>query len=226
MTRPVAFEAVIEELGAAIVSGSLAPGHAESVEQIVARTGFSRSIVREAVRVLVAAGLLTAGRRVGLRVQSAENWDLFDPRVIRWRLASEASAEQVRELRDLRLAVEPEAAMLAALRRSDDEAEGIAAAAAALSRAESAQSFLAADRLFHSRVLSASQNTMFARLSAVIDEALRERAARGARTYPPERAALELHAGIARAIATRASDEAHDLARALIERDAEDGAGA
>lgn len=221
MTRPVAFDAVIEELGAAIVSGALAPGHAESVDQIVARTGFSRSIVREAVRVLVAAGLLTAGRRVGLRVQPADRWDLFDPRVIRWRLNSAAAPDQVRELRDLRLAVEPEAAVLAASRRSDNEARGIVEVAAAMSIADSAEAFLAADHVFHARILAASRNTMFARMTAVIDGALRERASRGPQSNPADPIALELHAHIARAIAAGAGDDARRLTRALIEHDPE-----
>lgn len=219
MTDAGAFGAVVDELGFAIVSGRMPAGHVESVEAIVARTGVSRSVVREATRVLVAAGLFRASRRVGLRVLPASDWDTLDTRVIRWRLASgpTAAAAQVRELRDLRLAIEPEAASLAAARRTDEEATRLAAAARELRDAVSSAAFLEADQRFHRLVLSASRNSMFARLHSVVDEALRERASRGAETFPPSARHVELHAAIAAAISAGDAGEAGTAARLLID---------
>ena len=62
------FERVLDQVGAAVVSGAVAVGSRRSVDDLVTWTGASRSIVREAVRVLVALGLLSARRRVGVTV--------------------------------------------------------------------------------------------------------------------------------------------------------------
>jgi DNA-binding FadR family transcriptional regulator len=177
-TDGTAFRRVLDLLGGAIVDGSLAAGSADTVDAIVARTGASRTVVREATRVLVALGMLSAGRRVGLRVRPRGDWDLLDPQLIRWRLASPDRAAQLAELLGLRLAVEPAAARRASERRSDAEAAGLREAVAALAdatRARDRDAFLAADSRLHGRLLAAAGNAMLARLGAVIDEALRER---------------------------------------------------
>lgn len=221
MTDAGAFGSVVDGLGSAIVSGELPAGHVESVDSIASRTGVSRSVVREAVRVLVGAGLFTASRRIGLRVLPASDWDTLDVRVIRWRLASGGAAAdgQVRELRDLRLAIEPEAAMLAALRRTDQDASRLVSIARELRAARSSAEFLEADQRFHGLVLAASRNSMFERLHTVVDEALRERAGRGAPTFPPGARDLELHERIAAAVEARDGALAAGAARELIAGD-------
>lgn len=177
-TDGVAFRRVLDLLGRAIVDGDLAPGSADTVDAIVARAGASRSVVREATRVLVSLGMLSAGRRVGLRVRPRADWDLLDPQLIRWRLASPDRAAQLDELLGLRLAVEPEAARRASVRRTDAEVAGLREATAALAaatRARDRDAFLDADSRLHRLLLAAAGNAMLARLGAVIDEALRER---------------------------------------------------
>jgi DNA-binding FadR family transcriptional regulator len=111
---PSAFERALDQLGAAIVAGELPAGHTDTVEGFVARTGASRSVVREVTRVLGALGMLSAGRRIGLRIRPLDEWDLLDPRVIRWRLEGSDAAVQLAELRSLRHAIEPAAAAAAA----------------------------------------------------------------------------------------------------------------
>jgi len=96
--------------------GDLASGSVVRIEQLQERYGVSRSVVREAVRVLASMGLVASRRRVGVQVLPAARWNLYDPQVIRWRLASPARAAQLQSLTELRTAVEPEAARLAALR--------------------------------------------------------------------------------------------------------------
>ncbi|HEY4268010.1 MAG TPA: FCD domain-containing protein [Galbitalea sp.] len=172
------FDRVLDDIGLAIVRGELAGGHVDTVDGFVARTGASRSIVREATRVLVSLGMIRAGRRVGLTVLDRREWQLLDPVVIRWRDASDDRGRQRQELRDLRRAVEGEAARLAAVARSAVHLATLGEAIGALDRAAEARdatAFLAADRLFHASVLAASRNAMLMRLQSVIDEALRLR---------------------------------------------------
>ena len=78
-------------------------------------------MVREAVRVLASAGLVVSTKRVGIRVLPPEDWNPFDPLVIRWRLASGGLGAQLRSLTELRVAVEPMAAAELAAEHAPDE---------------------------------------------------------------------------------------------------------
>jgi DNA-binding FadR family transcriptional regulator len=216
-----AFTRVLETVGRAVVRGELEAGHVDTVEGIGLRTGASRSIVREATRVLVSLGLLSAGRRVGLTVLGRQRWDVLDPAVIRWRLDSPDRDRQIDELRDLRLAVEPEAARSAASRRSAAQARSIVEAGLTLVEAASTadpRDYLEADQRLHGLVLTASGNTMFVRLRAVIDAALAERALHERAALPPDPVDVRLHGEMAAAVASGDSSVAASLMREIVAR--------
>ena len=78
---------LLADLGPAIASGGIPEGAVLRMEELEARYGVSRTVVREAVRVLEAMRLVASRRRVGITVQPKSGWDVFDPLVIRWRLA-------------------------------------------------------------------------------------------------------------------------------------------
>ncbi|MGG7308555.1 FadR/GntR family transcriptional regulator [Curtobacterium sp. AB451] len=214
------FDRVLDGLGSAIVDGSLPPGHRDSIDGFVSRTGSSRSIVREAVRVLVGLGLLSAGRRVGLRVLPASEWDVLDPRVVGWRLAGPAREVTLAELRALRRAVEPAAARAAAGRASDASQrasqEALLAAADRLAAAtgpDDAATFLQADREVHRLVLELSGNALYGRLHRVVARALDERA--GIRPAVHD---VGLHARLARAVVDGDPDGAGVVMTEIIDR--------
>ncbi|MGH3950638.1 MAG: hypothetical protein ACRDSE_16225, partial [Pseudonocardiaceae bacterium] len=50
------------------------------------RHGVSRTVARETMRVLESMGLVVSRRRVGITVRPLGEWNVFDPRVIWWRL--------------------------------------------------------------------------------------------------------------------------------------------
>ncbi|MDP4332269.1 FCD domain-containing protein [Curtobacterium sp. A7_M15] len=217
------FERVLDGLGGAIVDGTLPTGHRDSIDGFVTRTGSSRSIVREAVRVLVGLGLLSAGRRVGLRVRPPSEWDVLDPRVVGWRLAGPDRGVVLGELRALRRAVEPVAAAAAAGRASDAshraDLEALLAAADRLAAAtgrDDAAPFLQADREIHRLVLELSGNAMYARLHRVVARALDDRA--GIRPGVHD---VGLHVRLARAVASGDADGAARAMTAIIDRTGE-----
>lgn len=219
------FDRVVDELGRAIVDGSLPADHVDTIEGMVARTGASRSVVREATRVLGALGMLSAGRRVGLRVLAEDHWDVLDPMLIRWRLAGSGRRRQIDELRALRRAVEPDAAAAAAqaVRDGKGECERIEGAADALRVAAAdpdPAAFLQADRELHAAVLTLSGNSMFARLRAVIEEGLRDRALGERAHLLPDAHDVELHAALARAVIGGDPEGAAAAMREIIDRTA------
>jgi len=220
------FDRVLHDVGSAIIRGDLASGAVSTVDGLVSRTGASRSIVREATRVLVNLGMLHAGRRVGLRILPRQEWDVLDPLVIRWRLDGPDRFDQLDELRGLRQAVEPEAAATAARRvaRGEIPREDLAPltlAADALTGAAQHDDpgvFLKADRDFHSLALDLSGNSMFTRLHSVVDEALRYRALTERVNLQPDGHDVDLHVAVAQAIATGDSGRAAARMREIIDR--------
>jgi len=197
---------VLESLGIAICGGDLPEGTVITVEDIEARYGVSRTVVREATRVLGSMGLVSMRRRVGVQVQPASAWSLFAPQVIRWRLASTARIEQIRALIEMRIAVEPEAARHAAERATLDQASelmGLAGKLWAAGTSHDAELFLQVDIQFHSLVLASSGNLMFGNLDALVGETLTGRTEIGLVPEHPHRDALQLHVDVASAIQRR-----------------------
>lgn len=218
-----AFERALDQLGAAIVAGELPAGHADTVDGFIARTGASRSVVREVTRVLGALGMLSAGRRVGLRIRPLADWDLLDPRVIRWRLDGPDSSQQLAELRSLRHAVEPAAAAAAAReigagRGSTDVLDAALARMVEAADGPESGDFLAADRSFHAAILALSGNAMLLRLREVIEEGLRHRALVERGELAPDRHDLALHREVAEAIGAGEEQRTAARMREIIER--------
>ncbi|WBB67940.1 FCD domain-containing protein [Micromonospora sp. WMMD812] len=202
---------VLEHLGTAICGGDVAAGSVLNIDDLVERYAVSRSVVREVLRVLAAMGLIETRRRVGVLIRSANDWNVFDPQVIRWRLASAGRMAQLRSITELRTAVEPHAAWLAAGRVDHDEASdlvGLAAKMWAAGKAGDEERFLRLDIEFHRRVLLASGNEMFVKLQELVAEVLTGRHHYHLMPHHPHEQALQLHADVAQAIQRRDGDRA------------------
>ncbi|HET8879123.1 MAG TPA: FCD domain-containing protein, partial [Arthrobacter sp.] len=179
---------LVQSLGLAIAEGTLAPHSILRLDELEAQHGVSRSVVREATRVLSAMGMLESRRRLGTVVQPEESWNLYDPQVIRWRLASSRRVDQLRALNELRGAIEPQAARLAAERASWDTGSDLVAQAARLWAAGqrgNQDEFLRLDIEFHATVLKASGNPMFSQLHNLVAEVLTGRTEHGLMPHLP-----------------------------------------
>ncbi|MDO5698003.1 MAG: FadR/GntR family transcriptional regulator [Dermatophilus congolensis] len=194
---------VLDSLGNDIASGRLRPGDRLSIDALSETLEVSRPVVREALRVLTAMGLVRSKRRVGTVVMSQEHWNLFDPTLIRWRLAGRERADQLHALTELREAVEPTAARLAAGRASSAEKTELVDLARRLYAAGQnghAEEFLVVDVEFHEKLLAISGNTMFSYLGSTVTEILAGRVRYGLVPQFPEQAALQDHVDVADAI--------------------------
>ncbi|MGZ5393104.1 MAG: FadR/GntR family transcriptional regulator, partial [Mycobacterium sp.] len=89
---------LLAALGTAIVSGEYSAGQVITLDGVSAQHGVSRSVVREAIRVLESMGMVVSRRRVGITILPADKWNVFDPIVIRWRLESGDRAAQLLSL--------------------------------------------------------------------------------------------------------------------------------
>jgi DNA-binding FadR family transcriptional regulator len=212
---------VLDQLGTAICSGRLAPGHVLYIDDLADQNAVSRSVVREVLRVLAAMGLVDTRRRVGTVIRPASDWNVFDPQVIRWRLASDDRIAQLRSLTELRTAVEPQAAFLAATRATHDEASdlvGLAAKMWAAGKAGNEAEFLRLDIEFHRQVLLSSGNEMFVKLQELVAEVLTGRHHYELMPHHPDEQALQLHADVAQAIQRHDGERAKDAMVRIMEQ--------
>ena len=169
---------VVEALGQAIVTGTWDAAGAFPIEaELCARFGVSRSVVREAVKMLTAKGLLSARPRRGTVVEPEPHWNLLDPDVLRWLLQRAPSPELLAEFTQMRLGIEPQAAALAAQAVGRGQAEMLPPIRAALARMRAAGTGdddpLASDIAFHVAILHASGNRFLVQLRELVDTALR-----------------------------------------------------
>ncbi|MCP2179955.1 FadR/GntR family transcriptional regulator [Prauserella alba] len=211
--------AVLEAIGREITDGDLAQGDTLTLEHIQERFGVSRTVARETMRILESMGLVTSRRRVGITVQDAASWNVFDPRVIWWRLAGSGRDAQLRSLTELRIAVEPLAAGAAAWNASAEQRTRIVELGArmrGLGERGLLEDFMQADIAFHTLLLEASGNEMFAALADVVAVVLRGRTQLGLMPQQPVPEALDAHENVAAAVSAGQYRRAEDAMRDLL----------
>ncbi len=200
----------LDRLGEAIVAGQYPPGSSMPPEPTLCEAlGVSRTVLREAVKSLVARGLIVTGPKLGTRVLPAEQWNWFDPDVVGWQVKAGISREFLRDLQELRRVVEPAAVRLAALRATAADIAAIEDAYAGMAVAvETGQGYVPHDLRFHQGLLRASHNRMLVQMSKAIGALLRT--AFEVSTSKPDgpRQSLPLHREVLDAVV------AHDPARA------------
>lgn len=211
---------IVDELGRLIVAGVLGDSMPLVPEEIGRRFSASRTVVREALRVLESKGMVAARPRVGTWTLPPEEWDAIDPDVIAWRMNGPNGGHQLRELLELRLTIEPQAARMAAGHRRPDELSTMASAyermADAVDRNDH-ESFTTADCEFHAALIRASGNALIAQLQVPVVAALN---ARGELLDAPGElsvSTLLLHSRVLTMVLAKNGDGAENASRRLVE---------
>lgn len=165
---------IARDLGVMIVSGMLRPGIVLDGEvEASDRRKVSRSAYREAVRILVAKGLVHSKPKTGTRVNDRAAWHLLDPDVLSWIFQIEPDYTLVYSLFEMRNMVEPEAAALAAERRSPNHIKAMASALEIMGQYKTTtKEWRDADEQFHTALLEASGNAFLASMTSSINAAV------------------------------------------------------
>lgn len=166
---------LVERIGGQIVRGDVAAGGSLSIEAELARQHeTSRTVIREAVKMLTAKGLVGSRPRRGTYVEPESRWNILDPDVLRWTLQRRFSFELMRDFLVAREGIEPKAAASAALRQDRTAIAAIAARLDDMREASAGRmNSLESDIAFHTAILHASGNRFFVQFSHVIETALR-----------------------------------------------------
>lgn len=214
----------VDHLGEAIVAGRYAVGASIPPEPMLCQElGVSRTVVREAVKSLIAKGLMTTGPKVGTRVLSEDHWNWFDPDVIIWQSKAGLTPEFLRDLQDLRRVVEPAAMRLAAERATAQDIAEVEAAYAGMKHAvEHGGDYVTYDLRFHQGLLRASRNRMLVQMSKALGALLRTSFEISTRRKDGPVHSLPLHRAVLDAVIAHQPDEAEIAIRVLIDGAKED----
>jgi GntR family galactonate operon transcriptional repressor len=214
---------IAEKLGVAILAGvyrphELVPGEMELCRRFRA----SRTVVREAFKLLAAKGLIASRKRAGTYVRAREDWQMLDADVLAWRLKDgEAEPKLVFDLMHARAVIEPAAAAMAARRHTPTTLAPIEAAFADMERAaHSAALFAEPDVRFHKAILTATDNDVMTAFGALIEAALGIFVHVATRHPGAPAPSVPLHGAVLEAIRRRDAEGAHAAMMALLDRTA------
>ena len=208
---------LLDRLGSMIVGGAFAGRPFPTEAELSETHGVSRSVTREAVKMLTAKGLVSARPRQGTIIQPDSQWNLFDPDVLRWMLERRFSIDLLTHFGQLRVAIEPAAAALAAREASEDGLALIRAGFARMQAADAGQDdVLEADVAFHVAILKASGNPFFGQFRDVVSTALKT-SIRYTNRIVGRSADLEAHEMVMNAILVRDEASAQTRMRVIIE---------
>ncbi|WP_284614346.1 FadR/GntR family transcriptional regulator [Aquabacterium humicola] len=214
----------LDVLGEAIVSGRYPPSQSIPPEPMLCEElGVSRTVVREAVKSLVAKGLLVTGPKLGTRVMPEEHWNWFDPDVVVWHSKIGLTREFLRDLQELRRVVEPAAVKLAAERATAQDIAEIELAYAGMKAAiEQGGDYVTHDLRFHQGLLRACHNRMLVQMSKALGALLRTSFEISTSRPDGPATSLPLHRAVLDAVIARSPPRAERAILTLIDSARED----
>jgi DNA-binding FadR family transcriptional regulator len=210
--------AVVHEIGVRILNGGLKPGDTLPDNGLLDEAAVSRTVVREAIKVLAAKGLVESRPKVGTFVRPRRDWNLLDPDVLAWQIEAGPDARFLEQALELRRMIEPAAARLAAERATEPEIAALYEAfEEMLAAGDDLDAFMAPDLRFHSLLLEACGNELLEHMSEIFTAVLRTvfaYSSSSSRSYPR---AARRHRAIVKAIEAQDPDAAEQAVLRLID---------
>ncbi|RKR92348.1 DNA-binding FadR family transcriptional regulator [Micromonospora pisi] len=166
----------VEILARRILAGEIPEGATLHLAALQQELDVSLTVLREALKVLTAKGMVDARQKRGTFVRPRSDWNLLDGDVIRWQFADGADPRLLDALQEVRLIIEPAAARLAATRASTTDLANLDGALTEMSAAEGDPvAAVGADLNFHRALLAATHNELLERMEVVMETGLAER---------------------------------------------------
>lgn len=200
---------VVEELAYRIINGTLAEGSVLPTEGALGdEFGFSRTVLREGLKLLEERGLVRVEQGRGTTVQPRDSWNLLDPTVLRIALEYDQDMTLLDDLITVRRLLEAEMARAAASRLTADDLAELAEDVERMAEAtRDYAKFQRLDLAFHAKLMKASGSAV----GRTIVAAIHRHAGRNPRLTAPGRGAslartVEDHREILEALAAEDGD--------------------
>lgn len=218
-TKERLVDRVVKELEELIITGQLQPDTKLPPERELAeQLGVSRTVVREAVRILVTKGLLETRPGVGTLVREMTRDQVVEPLnlLLRNRTNGEISFDQLHQVRSI---LEVEIAGLAALEATETEIGRLKELLASMEAVHDDSDQLAVhDANFHSTLAKMTHNPLLAILVDSIRDLLQEYIARVTPYLDPRQENLQLHQHLLERIQARDEEGARQAMRDNLEQ--------
>jgi GntR family transcriptional regulator, galactonate operon transcriptional repressor len=217
--KPRVQREVVASLAQRILSGEIRPHtYLPKESELCAEYQVSRTVIREATKILESKGLLRSRSRVGTQVLDPNEWNMLDADLLAWAGPDFHDPQFVYSLMEARWIIEPVAAELAA-HRGDlrdlaklDEAYQRMQASLLPAGSHDVEKCSEADLDFHTALLAASHNHVLIQLASVIRAALLALFKLTTHLGSAHERALHLHGEVVEAVRLRRPD----IARAKI----------
>ncbi|MBK1879099.1 FadR/GntR family transcriptional regulator [Pelagicoccus mobilis] len=209
---------LVEKLGKPIARGKWTTDSPFPTEQqLSAEHNLSRSVVREAIKVLKSKGLVDSRPKRGAQILTRESWNYWDTDVLRW---IEKDRKFFEDLAEFRLSVEPNVASLCAERATSEQKERILNLAQDLKTyGENAQydRYDEADFDFHQAIADACGNVLMQQMMKTLNPLISLNRARTHNLSEGVDATVPLHLSLATAINKGQAKKAGSLMKQIIE---------
>jgi DNA-binding FadR family transcriptional regulator len=215
---------VTREIALGIMRGNIGKGESPlSTEGDLCRyLDVSRTILREAVKVLAAKGLIEVRPKTGIRVRPRNEWNLVDPDLLGWLCEAGVDDLFIQDLCEVRAIVEPAAAELAAARASAEEIKSLLHWFHQIeANTDNEEARLEADRNFHSTIFTACHNVFLTQMNVTVGVALRATQQIGVHLPQVMEESVQAHKKVAEAIARCDSAAARAAMERLIKQSTE-----
>jgi DNA-binding FadR family transcriptional regulator len=209
-------------MGRRIIRGDYPPGSVLHPDKLEEDLGVSKTVVREALRVLASKGLIESRQKRGTTIRPRADWNLLDSDLLRWQGSSAPTDRFLEDLAEVRAIVEPAGARLAAARRTDSDLAAIRQALDAMAAAGTdADAMVEADLAFHRALLDSAHNELLSRMEVVIEAGLRirDRIVHGAQHFSDS---VPVHRDLLRAIEAGDPDAAVSAVESLLTQASQD----
>jgi len=218
------YQYIVDEIGQRIIRGKYRIQEVLPTEdQLSGELHVSRGVLREAIKVLTQKGLIQTRPRVGTQVLPRENWNLFDPDVLVWRLQIEDKTTFLKDVTEVRRMIESEAARQAARRATRSEVADIRGT---LSQMQTTLSdgnryvyddYLSLDILFHSKILRASHNDLLSQIGSTVRNAVHKARESDTADIGVQKESLPFHVAIVNGIDQKDPEAAYKASQEMFD---------
>ncbi|MGX9135770.1 FadR/GntR family transcriptional regulator [Rummeliibacillus sp. JY-2-4R] len=167
-------EQIVQTIGKKIVHGELKAGDTlPKIEDISEHFGVSRTVVREALKILAARKMVKSNQKSGTIVLPRANWNIWDLEVMEWLCEIDLHDEPfLIYLTEIREALEPLAASLAAQRATEEDLKKIESTYKKLILTlDDPVAWSEADYEFHLSICEASHNDLLISMLKLLGKA-------------------------------------------------------
>jgi DNA-binding FadR family transcriptional regulator len=165
---------VVNQLVTGIINGDY-EGNVLPPQVILSKKhGVSRTIMREALSILISRRMLDVKPKNGTRIKPAKDWLIIDHEVAEWRLRATPDPDYLLGLIEFRTLVDPRAAWLAAMRSNQHQRIAITAAYQNLVHASAnTAAQQAAEDALQTAIVEASSDELLRQMGSIVRVALK-----------------------------------------------------